>query len=63
MTLIGLLILLVVVGAALYILQLIPLDATVKMVIRVIVLVILIVYVILFLAALAGLPVGLVGPR
>lgn len=58
MSLIGLLILCVVVGAALYLLQLVPMDATVKQVIKVVVILILVVYVILFLATLAGLSTG-----
>ena len=63
LTIVGLLILCVIAGAALYLLNLVPIDATVKTVIRVIVIVILVVYVILFLAALAGLSTGLPGLR
>ena len=63
MTIIGLLILLVVAGAALYLLNLIPMDATIRQVIRIIIVVVLIVYVIIFLAGLAGLTTGLPGVR
>ena len=59
MTLIGLIIMLVVVGAALYLLQLLPLDPTVKQVIRVVIIVVLIIYVVIFFAGLLGLQTGL----
>lgn len=61
MTLIGLIIVLIVVGAALYLLNLLPIDATVKQVIRVVVIVILIIYALLFVAGLLGLATGLPG--
>ena len=63
MTLIGLLILLVVAGAALYLLQLVPIDGTVKQVIKVVVILVLVIYVILFLASLAGFSTGIPGLR
>ena len=50
-----LLILLIVVGAALYILQLVPIDATIKRIIQVIVIVILVIYAIKLLLPIAGL--------
>ena len=59
MTLIGLLILCVVVGMALYLLRLVPMDDTIKLVVRVIVIGILIIVAILFLAQLAGLSTGM----
>lgn len=58
MSLIGLLILCVIAGAALYLLQLVPLDATVKQVIKVVVILVLVIYVLLFLATMAGLSTG-----
>lgn len=61
MTLITLLIVCIIVGAGLYLLGLVPIDPTVKNVIRVIIIVVLIVYVILFLAGLLGMPVGNTG--
>lgn len=46
---------LVIVGAALYILQLLPIDATVKTIIQVIVVVIIVIYAIRLLLPFAGL--------
>jgi hypothetical protein len=63
MTVVGLIILLVIAGAALYLLQLLPIDATIKTIIKVIVVVVVIIYAILFLATLAGLSTGLPGMR
>ena len=56
MGIVTLLIVLVVTGAALYLLQLVPIDATVKTVIRVVVIAVLVIYCVLFLASLLGLP-------
>ena len=61
MTIVGLILLLVVAGAALYLLQLLPIDATIKTIIKVLVVVIVLIYVILFLASMAGLSTGLPG--
>lgn len=46
---------LVIVGAALYLLQLLPIDATIKRVIQVIVIVVLVVWALRFLLPMAGL--------
>lgn len=46
---------LVIIGAALYILQLLPIDATVKRIIQVIVVVILVIYALQLLLPMAGL--------
>ena len=59
MSLIGLLIVCVIVGGALYLLQLVPIDETVKAVICVVAIVVLIIYVLLFFAALFGLSAGM----
>lgn len=59
MTLIGLLIICVLVGAGLYLLQLLPIDETLKRIIWIVVIVVLVIYVIIFLAGLAGLSTGL----
>lgn len=48
-------ILLVIVGAALYLLQLIPIDATIKRIIQVIVIVILVIWAIKLLLPMAGI--------
>jgi hypothetical protein len=58
MSLIGLLIVCVIVGAVLYLLQLLPIDTTMKQIIKVIVIVVLVIYVILFLASLMGWSTG-----
>ena len=50
-----LLILLVVVGAALYILQMVPIDGTIKRIIQVIVIVILVIYALKLLLPIAGI--------
>jgi hypothetical protein len=49
------LIALVILGAALYLLQLLPIDATVKQIIQVIVIVVIVIYAIKIAAAIAGL--------
>ena len=49
------LIALVIIGAALYLLQLIPIDGTVKTIIQVIVIVALVIYALRVLAPMAGL--------
>ena len=49
------LIALVIIGAALYLLQLVPIDATIKRVIQVIVIVVLVIWAIKALLPLAGL--------
>jgi len=49
------LIVLVIVGAALYLLQLIPIDATIKRIIQVIVIVILVIWAIRVLLPMAGI--------
>jgi hypothetical protein len=49
------LIALAIIGAVLYLLQLIPIDATVKQIIQVIVIVALVIYAIKMLAPIAGL--------
>jgi hypothetical protein len=59
MSLIGLLILCVVVGGILYLLNMMPIDNTIKQVIKVVVILILIIYLILLLAALLGLSTGM----
>lgn len=48
-------ILLVIVGAALYLLQLIPIDATIKRIIQVIVIVILVIWAIKLILPMAGI--------
>jgi hypothetical protein len=58
MNLVGLLILCIVIGAGLYLLDLVPIDATIKRVIRVVVILILVIIVILFLAQMLGLGTG-----
>lgn len=58
MSIVGLVILLIVVGAALYLLQLVPMDGTVKQVIKVLVIVVLVIVVVIFLAQLVGLSTG-----
>ena len=63
MSILGLVILLVIVGAALYLLQLVPMDATIRTVLKVVIITVLIVYAIIFLAGLAGLSTGLPGVR
>jgi len=50
-----LLILLVVVGAALYILQMVPIDGTIKRIIQVIVIVILVIYALKLVLPIAGI--------
>jgi hypothetical protein len=50
-----LLILLIVVGAALYILQMVPIDGTIKRIIQVIVIVILVIYALKLLLPIAGI--------
>jgi hypothetical protein len=50
-----LLIALVIVGAALYLLQLVPIDGTVKKIIQVIIIVVLVIYAIRVLLPFAGL--------
>lgn len=52
---ISFLIALVIIGAILYLLQLIPIDATIKQIIQVIVIVALVIYAIRILLPLAGL--------
>jgi hypothetical protein len=49
------LIALVIIGAALYLLELIPIDATIKKIIQVIVIVMLVIYAIRILLPMAGL--------
>lgn len=49
------LIALVIIGAALYLLQLVPIDATIKQIIQVIVIVVLVIYAIKLLLPMAGL--------
>lgn len=63
MSIIGFLIILIVVGAGLYLLGLAPLDPTIKRIIYVLVIVVLIIYAIIFLAGLAGMSTGLPGGR
>ena len=58
MGLVGLIIVLVICGAGLYLIGLLPIDATMKQVIKVIIIVIVVVYVLVFLAGLAGLSSG-----
>ena len=48
-------IILIIVGAALYLLQLVPIDATIKRIIQVIVIVFLVIYAIKLLAPMAGI--------
>lgn len=55
MTILGLLIICIIAGFGLYMLQLAPLDATVKRIINAVVIVVLIIVVLIFLAGLAGL--------
>ncbi len=55
MSIISLLIICLVIGAALYLLGMVPIDEAVKQIIRVVVILILVIYVILFLAALFGI--------
>lgn len=55
MSLLGLLIIAIVVGAALYLVNLLPLDPTFKAIIRVVAIVIFIIYVLMFLFGQAGL--------
>ena len=54
MNIVYLLIVCVIVGAGLYLLSLVPIDETVKTIIRVVIIVVLIIYVIIFLAGLLG---------
>lgn len=54
MSLIGLLILCVVVGAGLYLLNMVPIDPAIKTVIRVVVILVLVIYVIVFIATMFG---------
>ena len=61
MGIVTMLIILVVAGGGLYILQAVPLDPTIKLILRAIIIIVVVVYVILFLAALAGLSTGLPG--
>lgn len=49
------LIVLIIVGAALYLLQLVPIDATIKRIIQVIVVVILVIYAIRLLLPMGGI--------
>lgn len=55
MTLIGLIVILLIVGVALYLITLVPMDATVKRIIQVIVILVLVLYV---LSAFGLLPHG-----
>lgn len=59
MTIIGLIIVCLVVGAGLYLLQLLPIDATIKVVIKVVLILVLVIYVVLFLAGLLGMSTGM----
>lgn len=63
MGLIWLIILCLIVGAGLYLLQLAPIDATVKQVIKVVAILVLIIYALLFLASLLGVGTGLPAMR
>lgn len=58
MTIVSLLILCIVIGAGLYLLNMVPIDPTVKTIVHVVVIVILLIVVILFLAQLTGLSTG-----
>jgi hypothetical protein len=49
----------IVVGAALYLLNLLPIDATFKAIIRVILIVVFVIYAIIFLFGLAGVNTSL----
>lgn len=55
MSLLGLLICCIIVGAGLYMLEMVPIDATIKRIIRIVVIVIFVIYLLIFLAGLAGL--------
>ena len=59
---IGLILALVVVGVALYLLQLIPMDATVKQIIRVLIILVLVIWVLSFFGAFTGGWTHLPGP-
>lgn len=59
MSIIGLLILCIVVGVGLYLLNMVPMDATFKQIIRVIVILIFVIYMILFIASIFGLHTGI----
>ena len=57
-TIVGLLIILVVAGGGLYILQAVPLDPTIKLILRAIIIIVVVVYVILFSPRWPGSPPG-----
>ncbi len=59
MSIVTVLIVCLVVGAALYLLGLAPIDGTVKQIIRVVVILLLVIYVIVFIASIFGLSTGL----
>lgn len=59
MSLVGLLILCIVVGVGLYLLNMVPMDTTVKRIIRIVIILILVIYVIYFIAQMMGLSTGL----
>jgi hypothetical protein len=63
MTIVTLIIVCLVVGAGLYLLQLVPIDPTIKVVIKVLLVLVLVIYIVLFLAGLLGLSTGLPGLR
>ena len=59
MTLLGFLIVLIIIGAGLYLLRLLPIDPFVKQIIFVVAFVLLAIYVISFLGTLAGMGTGM----
>lgn len=63
MSLIGLLIVCILVGAGLYLLAMMPIDETVKKIIRVVVILVLVIYVIVFVGTMFGLTTGVLPMR
>jgi hypothetical protein len=59
MSLVGLLIVCLIVGVGLYLLDMVPMNPTVKRIIRIVVILILVIYVILFIAGMFGLTTGM----
>lgn len=54
MTLIGIIVTLIIVGVLLYLIQVIPMDATIKTIIRVVVILAVVIYVLMGLGVLTG---------
>lgn len=59
MTLLGLVVLLILVGVALYLIRLIPMDETIRKVISILVIVVVVLYIIQALGLLGGLDIRL----